>query len=140
MSFNDIMNLNVGEPRAPKFVPEGDYIALCTGYESITVGSARGVVTVTFKPQTAVGGQDLTGIDLAKPKFVAKLWSSKTGNDDETFNRINNFLRDAMPDSSGPIKDAFESLVGNQYIVKMKHWQQQGRKFPELQVDRIRPA
>ena len=140
MNFNEIMDMNVAEPRKLKIVPEGDYVALCTGVDSKDIGGGRGLVEITFKPQSAVGGQDIEGIDLSKPKFVAALWSSKSGNDDETFNRLSGFARSACPNSSGPLKDVFEGMVGNLYITTVKHWNKPGRDLPILQVDKIRPA
>ena len=140
MNFNEILAMNVGEKRVPKFVPVGEYLALCVGADSKEVGATKGLVEITFKAQSALGGQDVEGIDITKPKMVAALWSSKSGNDDETFNRLSGFARSACPNAHGPLKDVFESMVGNLYIVTMKHWQQPGRDFPTLQVDKIRPA
>lgn len=140
MNFSEIMDMNVGEKRLPRFVPEGDYISLCISVDPKEVSGNKGLVEIEFKPQSAVGGQDLTGIDLSKPKFTAALWSSKTGNDDETFNRINGFARAACPNASGPLKEVLEGMVGNLFVTTMKHWNKPGRDFPILQVDKIRPA
>lgn len=140
MNFKDIMGMSVSEKRPTKVVPEGDYLALCIGVDPKVIGSDRGVVEITFKAQSAVGGQSVEGVDIGKPKIVAALWSSKSGNDDETFNRLNGFAKSACPNSVGTMQEVFESMVGNLYVVTVKHWNRPGKDFPALQVDKIRPA